>query len=575
LSTTLLRRVRPAGRPPAFPATGPGPAACGPALVQAILVEAGRIAWIGPDAEAAVLIDTLPGGDVTVLDLHGALVLPAFVDAHAHVTETGLLLDGVDLSGARSVVEILDAVAAAAARPAGQVLGHGWDELNLAEGRPPTGAELDRAGAGRPVYLSRVDVHSAVISSSLARLCGAPGLAGWAPDGRVERDAHHAARHSTRFGLSPAQRRRLQVLALRSAAAVGIGELHEMSAPHVAPDEDLIWLLALAGGVPDDPGTGLLPAVVPYRGELAADEVQARAIVAGLRAAGLPWLAGLAGDLNIDGSFGSRTAALRQDYADAPGHRGHLYLDADQVRDHVVACTGAGLQAGFHVIGDAAVDTLLAGLQTAAEKVGLPAFRAARHRFEHLESLDAAQVAALARLGVVASVQPAFDAAWGGTDRMYAIRLGAGRAAGLNPFATMTAAGMPLAFGSDSPVTSFAPWEAVRAALLHRTTAERIDLATAIRAHTAGGRFAAGSRPPSPVSGRRRAGGPAPVPQSMVDDGTLRVGGPATLACWRSPGLSAAGADPLAALAEELTGSDPAPACVLTMIAGTVVFSAG
>lgn len=533
--------------------------------LTAMLVRGGWIAWIGPDGDAEPA-----AGDATV-DLDGALVLPGFTDAHVHATETGLMLSGPDLSGTRSVTQILDLVAAAARSERGRaVLGHGWDELQLAEGRPPNAAELDRAGAGAEVYLSRVDVHSAVVSGALADRAGLRGLPGWDGSGRVERDAHHAARHATRFGLSRSERRTLHLLALRSAAAAGLTEVHEMSAPHITPDEDLADLVALTAPPPapataGPPGVseaaGALPEVVPYRGELVADEEAARQVVTRLADSGVPRLAGLAGDLMADGSFGSRTAALAAGYTDAPGHRGHLYLDPDQVRDHVVACTRTGLQAGFHVIGDAAVDAVLQGFSAAAGVVGPAAIRAARHRLEHLESPAASGVREVARLGLIASVQPGFDAAWGGPDRMYARRLG-DRAARLNPFGSLVAAGVPLAFGSDSPVTPFGPWEAIRAALLHRTPEYRIGIGTALRAHTAGAR-AAGRGDPGPVT-------------------ELRAGDPATFTCWRSPAISArvqAGGDGsggvLADLAAELRAGDAAPQCVLTVIRGRVAARQG
>jgi predicted amidohydrolase YtcJ len=592
--------------------------------LSALLVVDGRIAWLGQDDESpAIAADS-----IDTVDLDGALVLPGFVDAHVHVTETGLLLAGVDLSAARSVTAVLDQVAAAAAaRPGRPVLGHGWDELQLAEGRPPTAAELDRAGGGLEVYLSRVDVHSAVVSGALAVRAGVTGLPGWEPSGRVERDAHHAARHATRFDIDPADRRELQLLALRSAAAAGITELHEMSAPHVAPEFDLVSLVSLVSS-PDlgrqEPlgrrpagEAAVLPGVVPYRGELAGDEEHARQILAGLAVAGLPGsagrpgLAGLAGDLMVDGSIGSRTAAVHQDYTDAPGHRGHLYLDADQVRDHVVACARTGLQAGFHVIGDAAVDTVLAGFSAAASVVGLDRVRAGRHRIEHLEAIDQAGVLTAARLGLIASVQPAFDAAWGGADRMYAVRLGPARAAGLNPFAAMATAGVTLAFGSDSPVTPFAPWEGIRAALLHRNPDHRLPIAAALAGYTTGGRTAgsgpgrgSGDDAGAPVPGRSRGAGASGRPgvsglpggadefgaagefaaarefgagegfPADRGDGRLVVGGPATFTCWHSPALHSTADDPLAAVAQELRSGAPVPTCVKTIINGQEAFSA-
>ncbi|HEY6797416.1 MAG TPA: amidohydrolase family protein, partial [Kineosporiaceae bacterium] len=407
----------------------------------ALVVEAGTVVWAGPAAAARSR-----SGEPTVVDLGDTLVTPAFVDAHAHTTETGLLLRGVDCRTARSLGALLDLVAAAAAGGPGPILGHGWDETLLAERRPPTAAELQRAAPGVPVYLSRIDGHSAVISPALASSSHAAALPGWSPDGRVERDAHHAARDATRTHLAPPARREAQLAALRAAAAEGIAAVHEMSAPHIVPEDDLRALVALTA----EPGQ-TLPHVVAYRGVLVQTPHEARQLIDRL---GVP-VAGLAGDLCIDGSIGSRTAAWYQDYADAPGCRGHLYLDIDQIRDHVAACTRAGVQAGFHVIGDAAVEAARQGLRRAAERVGIAAVRTARHRLEHVEAIDREGIADLADLGVTASVQPAFEALWGGAAGMYAARLGPDRQAALKPLNALSRARVPLALGSDSPVTPF------------------------------------------------------------------------------------------------------------------------
>ena len=133
-------------------------------------------------------------------------------------------------------------------------------------------------------------------------------------------------------------------------------------------------------------------------------------------------------------------------------------------------------------------------MAAAAEEVGEAAFRAAGHRVEHLELVPDQAAATLGRLGVVASVQPAFDALWGGDRGLYTDRLGAPRSLASNPFARLAAAGMPLAFGSDAPVTPLAPWEGVRAAVHHHAPGSRVDAATAFAAHTAGG-WAAAHRP--------------------------------------------------------------------------------
>ena len=166
------------------------------------------------------------------------------------------------------------------------------------------------------------------------------------------------------------------------------------------------------------------------------------------------------------------------------------------------------MQAGFHVIGDAAADTVVDGLRRAARRTSSAAVRARAHRVEHLEMVDAgADRRRSPSSGVVASVQPVFDAWWGGPAGMYVDRLGADRARAMNPFAALHAAGVSLAFGSDAPVTPLGPWAAVRAAVAHRTPGSGVPQETALAAHTVGGYRAAGE--PSPLAGRLVPGAPA------------------------------------------------------------------
>jgi predicted amidohydrolase YtcJ len=168
--------------------------------------------------------------------------------------------------------------------------------------------------------------------------------------------------------------------------------------------------------------------------------------------------------------------------------------------------------AGFHVIGDAAVSSVVTALEKVVEHFGVVAVARCGHRLEHLEMVDAEQAAKLGSWGVIASMQPAFDALWGGDDGMYAQRLGAQRAAGLNPFALLASQGVPLAFGSDSPVTALDPWATVRAAAQHRTPGSAVSMRAAFAAATRGGWRAAG-----------------------VNDGitgTLVPGAPASYAIW-------------------------------------------
>jgi predicted amidohydrolase YtcJ len=345
-----------------------------------------------------------------------------------------------------------------------------------------------------------VDVHSALVSSSLASTAGLAGLDGFAASGQVKRAAHTAARQSTRH-LPDAVLREYQERALRHASENGYVALVEMAGPHLGGVSDL--RLAASWNASRNTGQGVaVPEVLPYWAELATTEEHAQAVLDGLGVS----VRGLAGDLNIDGSIGSRTAALRADYSDAAGERGSLYLSADQAAAHLAACSVLGVQGGFHVIGDAGLDAALEALDLAAAEVGEQRIRAAGHRFEHVEIADSDAVERLARYAVTVSVQPGFDAAWGAPGGLYEQRLGS-RSRAMNPFAAFYSAGVPVCFGSDSPVTPLRPWSSVRACLEHNNPEGRISARAAFLGHTRAGWRAA--KYPNPMAGQLVPGAPA------------------------------------------------------------------
>lgn len=515
-------------------------------FATAMVVEGGSIAWVGSEGAADSFAD---GVDETV-DLEGALVTPAFTDAHVHTTSTGLALTGLDLSGAPGLADALARVRAyAASRPADRILlGTGWDTAAWPERRHPTRAELDEATGGRPLYLSRVDVRSALATTALLDLVpGVTSRQGYADGQPLTGDAHHAVRAAAYGSLSAAQRTEAQRTALDHAASLGIGALHECAGPDISDEDDFTSLLALAAE-----GNG--PRVHGYWAEPLTSVKDAERI----RELGA---LGAAGDLFADGSLGSHTAHLCSPYADA-GHSGTACMDADAIAVHVATCTEAGLQAGFHAIGDAAVRNVTDGVRAAAEQVGLERIRAARHRVEHAEMLDEHTIAAFAELALTASVQPAFDAAWGGEEGMYAARLGRERARALNPYAALQRAGVPLALGSDSPVTPLGPWGTLRAAAFHQTPEHRISVRGAFTAHTRGGWRAIG----------------------RDDAGVLAPGAPADYAVWRTGELIVQTPDTRVANwstdprsgtpgLPDLTPGRQLPLCLRTVLGGRTVFA--
>ena len=510
----------------------------------AMAIRGDVVAWLGSDDVGR---SQFPGAEVE--DLGGGFVAPGFVDSHIHVTATGLLLSGLDLRPATSRAQCIQMVAEyAAAHPGRPVWGHGWDESSWPENTPPSTGDLDAFLGERPAYLARVDVHSALASSGLRRLVAElPAAAGFSPDGPLVGDAHHLVRAAARGLLTAEQLAEARTAALQAAAAVGIVAVHECAGPEIGGLDDWRRLRDLDHGVE----------VIGYWGEAVATPAQARALVdeTGAR--------GLAGDLFVDGALGSHTAWLHEPYNDAPDRSGTCYLQPEVIETHVRACTAATVTAGFHVIGDAAVSAVVAAFERVVADLGVAAVARCGHRLEHVEMVTADQAAKLGAWGVIASVQPSFDALWGGPDGMYARRLGAERGGQLNPLALLASQGVPLALGSDAPVTGLDPWVSVRAAVNHHTSGSAVSARAAFAAATRGGWRAGGVR--DGLTGSLVPG--APASYVVWDAGPLEVHAPRdAVQRWSTDPRSRVPALP------RLGPTDALPRCRRTVHRGAVVY---
>jgi predicted amidohydrolase YtcJ len=507
----------------------------------AMAVTDGVVTWLGSDD-----VGRQQFPNAQIVDLDGGFVAPAFVDSHVHLTATGLTLAGLDLRSATSLRHCLDLVADyARTHPDGPVWGHGWDEAGWPENAAPSTDDLDRVVGDRPAYLARVDVHSAAASTALRRR--APGLAdapGFDARRPLTSEAHHLVRAAARDRLTSTQRRTARTAALDAAAAFGIAAVHECAGPEIGGIDDWVEVRDTDHGVE----------VIGYWGEHVTTAAAARELIdqTGAR--------GLAGDLFVDGALGSRTAWLHEPYDDAHDCCGNTYLDVDAITAHLRACTEAGITAGFHVIGDAAVSAVVAALERVVDEFGAPALARCGHRLEHLEMVTAEQAAKLGSWGVFASMQPNFDAQWGGEDGMYARRLGLGRGKRLNPFALLASQGVPIAFGSDSPVTELNPWATVRAATRHRTPGSAVSPRAAFAAATRGAWRAGGAR--DGITGTLVPG--APASYAVWEADALEVSAPAdAVQRWSTDQRSRV--PPLPRL------DDPLPRCRQTVHRGVVI----
>lgn len=471
-------------------------------LAEALLIEDGVIAWLGAEDTA----DGFASRADKVIDLNGALVAPGFVDSHVHLLETALAAQAVDVSpaaGGHSAERVLDLLADRARQwtpEQGALCATGYDDSGWA-GPKLTQDDLDRVFVGVHLYVPRTDLHSGLVSSALLKHLDIDR--GLAPQGIVADGVHMAVRVAIR-DLTSAQREVLYTRVLKDSAAKGIVSVHENAAPGIDTRAGLNQLLELAAS----PDSGL-PHVVGYWGELMESADHAAEV-----AATIGGLSGFAGDLSVDGSFGSHSAALRAPYADAPQTSGTLHFSVEQLTNHIEAVSTARLAAGFHVIGDRGLDTVLSAFDAAARDPAMrTAIRRAGHRLEHVEIADQDAINKFIEYGIGLSVQPAFDAFWGGPGGLYESRLGLERTKTTTPLHSFLSAGIPTGFGSDSPVTPIDPWGAVTAALFHNNADHRISARSAFRAHTRGAWRIAGF--------------------NSQGEGDIRIGSPADLAIWQ------------------------------------------
>jgi predicted amidohydrolase YtcJ len=406
------------------------------------------------------------GGGHEEVDLEGATVVAAFADCHVHHTDTGYMTGERDLSGARSSAEYRDRVAAL---PRGEpfMLAGNYDESTWSDGATATAEPLERAHPDSPAMLVRIDGHSCIVNrKTLAwldldpRLEGIERDAAGTPTGRLSLGANWRAQTRFLAAIPQAQRRAAERRAARLALKEGALHLHVQ----------LVGFDGRDGYAAEIEALGDLAALKWYPKICERDPALAKSF-------GLPYVGG---DVFLDGSIGSGTAAMSVPYADRAG-TGHLVFDDATVEAYFAEAERLGVSAGVHAIGDAAIEQCIA----AWERV-LAGRRSERNRhfIEHFEVATPGQIARCARLGIYLSMQPQFDALWGGDGGMYERRLGAERMRTMNALRSALTAGATVCGGDDSPVCALSPLAGMAAACGHHNAGERLTPLEALTMYT-------------------------------------------------------------------------------------------
>jgi predicted amidohydrolase YtcJ len=442
------------------------------------------------------------GPNTQLVDLGGSFAMPGINDAHTHLADAGRIQLAVDLTGSKSLQEMLErAGRAAKAAPEGKWLqGGGWDHTLWPEKTLPTRQELDAVTNGHPAIFERVDGHIAIANTAAL---AAAGITRATPDPKGGKFDHDSAgeltgivREDPAMELvfqkipppTPAERKRALSLALADASIHGV-----TSAQDYSEWDDFLVMeqLEREDHLPVRISEWLTfnDSIETLKEHRAHHSVDDRMLHTGM-------LKGF-----MDGSLGSRTAALNAPYSDDPGNSGIPRYDQDHLDNLARERYLAGFQIGFHAIGDRAVEMALktfeyssVGPNAICDCDPMPSV-GRRLRIEHSQVLDAPDFARYKQLGVIASMQPNHlltDMAWAEQ------RLGHDRARYSYAWKSFLDHGVPLAFGTDYPVEPITPFRGIYAAVTRENAAgtqsyfpeEKVTIAQALYAYTQGSAYA-------------------------------------------------------------------------------------
>jgi len=418
--------------------------------VEALLVEDGKVAAVGPDAAVR---GSAPAG-AEVVPLAGRLVIPGLVDAHLHLGALARFRSGLDLSEVRGLENLVQTLREwAGAHPAGPIVGHGLDVERGFDGRWPVREELDRAVGDRPVVLYHISGHAAVANGAALARAGVDsrpeselrGRVGRTAEGRPNGVLYEEALRWLESRAEPSPGPDALHRTLEFLASQGLTTVASMT---VFPDE----LAALRSLANED----RLPLRV--RGYLPLLRVR-EFPSADLAPVGPPGRFAVVGTKGFaDGAFGPRTAWLSEPYADDPGQCGLGVESDDALSSALEAGNALGLAPALHAIGDRGVVRALHLLAPYARREGAPP------RIEHVALTPPSVLAALDEVRPALVVQPGF--VW--SDWWLASRLGVERARWAYAFRTLADRGHLLAGSSDAPYDPVDPWRGLRSATLRR-----------------------------------------------------------------------------------------------------------
>ncbi|MCL5036205.1 MAG: amidohydrolase [Chloroflexi bacterium] len=423
-----------------------------------IALDGGKIAHTGPAREAG----SAKSQAKNVVDLSGMTVIPGFTDTHNHFLLTGLNLSLPGLFFCRSVEDIQDILRHTGPKLGGWMVGLGFDESMFQSMAFPVAADLDRVSKKLPICIFRRDHHSCVINSRAMEILEMAPVNDEEKSGIIKGETVSEVHAAVFASVTKTEKLEAFQRAARAALSFGITCVHALEGGGPFGDDDIRIAVEASGSAP------LSMIVYP----------QTRNVEWVKYELGLPRIGGC---LLADGSIGSRTAALFEDYADDPGNKGRLYFKDEELESLVEKAHKEGLQTAFHAIGDRAVAQVVSVYKKVLGR--LPG-EDRRYRVEHAVLSRPEDIEEMASLGIHVSVQPEFAHLWGGEGGLYEARLGKDRSRRSNPFGTYLEKGITLGAGSDSDVCTMDVMSGISSAVNRAYAEESISIMDTIKLYT-------------------------------------------------------------------------------------------
>ncbi|MGI8639970.1 MAG: amidohydrolase [Pyrinomonadaceae bacterium] len=459
---------------------------------EAVAVDGEKIVAVGTSNELKAKYQAAKG-----IDLQGKLVTPGFNDAHVHFLRGALSLLSVVLTDTKSLAEAQSKVAEKVkTTKAGEwIIGRGWDHT-IWKQNFPTRKDLDQIAPNNPVFLVRVDGHVGWVNSAALKLAGIDRNTKNPEGGEIERDAAGEATgilKETAQGLvnrliaepSAAQMQKGLELALDMARRYGITSVQDNSGYETTKlYRDFLKQDKLTVRVSEWQNfEDSVEKLKQQRAEFASfNDDKNRLKLTALKG-------------YVDGTLGSRTAAMLAPFSDDAGNSGIPRRSQEELTKMIVERDKGGFQITLHAIGDRANRMALDGFAEALRRITSTIdgvyINNKRHRIEHAQVVNPSDFKRFEELGVIASMQPSHaisDKRWAGE------RLGEYRVLGAYSWHLMQSYNVHVPFGTDFPVESINPYNTLYAAVSRQDAEglpvggwqpqEKLTMAEAIRCHT-------------------------------------------------------------------------------------------